>query len=74
MVARTSPLDAALTARETWLAKRDERSRRSYEHALRRCTADAARDLVVRVGWQSMQPAERAMPRIGEAMRAVVVL
>lgn len=74
MLSQQSPLEAALSARNVWLEKRDLRSRRSYEHALRRCTADAARDLVVRVGWQSMQPAERAMPRIGEAMRAVVVL
>ena len=74
MVARTSPLKAALIARETWIAKRDERSRRSYEHALRRCTADHAREIVVHVGREAITSAEQFMPRIGAALRAVVVL
>lgn len=69
-----SPLTAALAARDEWLAKRDQRSRRSYEHALRRCSVESAQELVVSVGMASIKPAERFMPRIGAALRGVTQL
>lgn len=70
----SAPLDAAIAARTAWLSKRDQRSRRSYEHALRRCSIESAQELVVSVGLASIQPAERSMPRIGAALREVTQL